>query len=89
MHTRTFSKNIRARASLHARTRSRNARTLSRNVYICASAIICTRASTSILACTNEFLFVCVRASASICIRAPAIIRACGGFSVCMYVVLS
>ena len=77
----TFSRNIRAHASLHAHTHSRNARTISRNIRACASA--------SILSHNYVCLFVCERAYVSICARAPVIIRSCSGCYTCLYVVLS
>ena len=74
VHVCAYSRNTRACASMHPRT-------LSRNVYLCASVII--------LARTSVYLFVYAHDSVSICECVPAGIRSCGGFSVCLSVVLS
>ena len=63
--------------------------TLSINFRAYNSASIRARASMSILSHTSVCLFVRARASASIRSRASTSIHACGGYSTCMYIVLS
>ena len=64
-------------------------RNLSRNVCARAFMRIFERASTSINARTSVCLFICGCDYVGIRVHAPVIIRACGGYSACMYVVLS
>ena len=80
MHAHNVSMNIRACDSAHARTLSRNVRSLTYN-------IICARASASIFAHTSACLCVCAWAYASIRAHAPqafvlavAVLRVCLSF---------
>ena len=94
MHARIFSRNIRARVSVYARTIIRNVCAQSyailraRGVRACTYTIFCACASVIIVAHTSTCL--CVRAWASVSIHAHAlvIIRARGDSSPCLSIVL-
>ena len=84
-----FSGNIRAHASLHSCTCSKNDRNLSINVLSRASARVGVRASARILDCNSVCIFAYAHDSMSIRACVPTSIRARSGCSVCLYVVLS
>ena len=82
VHTGTFSRNIWSHASLHARTHSKSACTLSRHICSHASASIRARASASIRARTSVYMFVRAHTLARIRVCAPTSICACDGCSI-------
>ena len=92
--THTFSRKMCSRASVHSCNLVRNFRSIAYTVFCACDVrartymILCTCASASILAPTSVCL--CVRSWASTSIRAhaPTSIRARGGCSPCIYVVL-